>query len=371
MPFTDITNQTAAAAEEVLWLPHPDHEMSQPALCPANSPRSKVRQKVHFHTCKIINVFQACHSSQPQPVFEQSWNTPPRLWYSNAVVFCLARAAEDQVGRHADMKRIHHAVPQRPEDFQTPETFCSRGNQHRRIRQIAYDGPAHQPADGSVALGDVWLTNSQERDIVQAGEARRAKAAAAAMCPAVSDSSGSVANRTTARQGLPVGWYTDRNGGQSPESCADSSPQRPEQSFRPEDTPDRGSQGSSGGGTADGLMQYAAACADIEPFLATGGRRLLEQCQARKAYISPSSSTKFTATTRQLLVDWAMLRQQRLKLSDSTMHLAVHLADEMLAVKGPGPFLQNHTNTTEHEALNSCEGWDVFPNSRLPACARR
>jgi len=168
---------------------------------------------------------------------------------------------------------------------------------------------------------------------VQAGEARRAKAAAAAMCPAVSDSSGSVANRTTARQGLPVGWYTDRNGGQSPESCADSSPQRPEQSFRPEDTPDRGSQGSSGGGTADGLMQYAAACADIEPFLATGGRRLLEQCQARKAYISPSSSTKFTATTRQLLVDWAMLRQQRLKLSDSTMHLAVHLADEMLAVK--------------------------------------
>lgn len=88
-----------------------------------------------------------------------------------------------------------------------------------------------------------------------------------------------------------------------------------------------------GGSPLDDLC-YGLTTVDVEPFLGSGGRRQLEHRTEQTAYVGTSApSDKFTAATRQLLIDWAMLRQNRLRLSDSTLHLAIHLADELLALQ--------------------------------------
>lgn len=179
-----------------------------------------------------------------------------------------------------------------------------------------------QPA----ALGEVWLTHSQEQSIQRASELRRLEVEAGAMCPPITGAS----EEAISRREACVAEKIDSVDSSEAESTAPS----PEQ-----DSSDDGEE-SGTGEEAPGAFGARPAVL-LAPFLPGGGVRAQEKRHPRAPYPLGGRSSKFTAATRQLLVDWAMLRQGRLKLGNDVLHLAVELADSLLAsVVSPPPLVE-------------------------------
>ena len=85
---------------------------------------------------------------------------------------------------------------------------------------------------------------------------------------------------------------------------------------------------------------------------ADGGRRRLERRYPTRPYVQPGSS-RFTAGTRQLVVDWMLTRSSELRLEDETLHLAVRYLDTFLAIRGADAFLLRYPAPRSHIAADS------------------
>ena len=226
-------------------------------------------------------------------------------------------------------------------------------------------------SDDDVALGDVWLTASQEKDIANAGPARRAAAAACAMCPSsTGESNSSVAQPSSSPPPDSCGRTEQRDEEQPNESPHQAEERTPvvgsvlTPAITPCTTPvvHRNAEAAAAAAAeaeqqqqqqqhkqSKAIMEASDATdmirchlpqAAVEPFLPGGGRRRLEAKHGgQTCYLSgpraPREGAKFTAATRQLLVEWVLLRQHRLRLGDATVHLAMQLTDELLAEKVP------------------------------------
>jgi hypothetical protein len=212
-----------------------------------------------------------------------------------------------------------------------------------------------------VALGEVWLTQSQERCIQHAGEVRRRESNTAAMCPPSSGGSqDSVGEEgATSRSCGYVGAAGPSSASEDKRGAAGILQKQVPQGKEDDtvdsvidlcnDTNDGSSGGQSTGLSVESIDDGSARSdreavvdvlnsrppIDLEAFLPSGGLRRQEARLPRRLYVKSASGrgtrTKFTAATRQLVIDWAMLRQRRLRLGDDVLHLAVDLADALLA----------------------------------------